>query len=47
MVVQEELDLVRRGCTAVRAGDTATLAEMLAPDVVHAVIDAAIAALVT
>ena len=37
MTVEENLDLVRRGYAAFVAGDTDTLTELWAPDVVHAV----------
>lgn len=37
MTVQENLDLVRRGYAAFSSGDTATLSELFAPDIVHTV----------
>jgi uncharacterized protein len=37
MTVEDNLDLVRRGYAAFSAGDTDTLTELFAPDIVHAV----------
>lgn len=37
MGVQDNLELVRRGYAAFGAGDTATLSELFAPDIVHAI----------
>jgi uncharacterized protein len=37
MAVRDNLEVVRRGYAAFSAGDTATLSELFAPDVVHVV----------
>jgi uncharacterized protein len=37
MTVEENFELVRRGYDAFNAGDAATLSEVFAPDIVHAV----------